>query len=77
MHTIRAKNVAPSISAAEINMAIWFELIPLKDVLELIDNRPPEVELILRILIGFLSLIIPRRKWAHPAVAWDSLSFTG
>jgi len=31
----------------EINMAIWFELIPLEEVLEMIENRPPEVELIL------------------------------
>ena len=31
----------------EINMAIWFELIPLEAVLELIDTRPGGVELIL------------------------------
>jgi cob(I)alamin adenosyltransferase len=31
----------------EINMAIWFELIPLEEVLEMIENRPPEVELVL------------------------------
>lgn len=30
----------------EINMAIWFELIPLEAALELLDQRPPETELI-------------------------------
>ena len=30
----------------EINMALWFELVSLEQVLELIENRPPEVELI-------------------------------
>jgi cob(I)alamin adenosyltransferase len=30
----------------EINMAIWFELIGLEAVLELLDERPPDVELI-------------------------------
>ncbi len=30
----------------EINMAIWFELIPLEKVLELIDQRPAGVELV-------------------------------
>ena len=31
----------------EINMAVWFELITLEEVLELIDTRPEGVELIL------------------------------
>lgn len=30
----------------EINMAIWFELIPLEAALELLDQRPQETELI-------------------------------
>jgi cob(I)alamin adenosyltransferase len=30
----------------EINMAIWFDLIPLETVLALLDERPAEVELI-------------------------------
>jgi len=30
----------------EINMAVWFELISLEDALDLIDKRPPHVELI-------------------------------
>ena len=30
----------------EINMAVWFELIPLEEVLQLIDDRPRGVELI-------------------------------
>lgn len=31
----------------EINMAIWFELIPVADVLQLIESRSPRTELIL------------------------------
>lgn len=30
----------------EINMALWFELISLEEVLELVDLRPPQVELV-------------------------------
>lgn len=30
----------------EINMALWFELISLEEVLELIRKRPPQVELV-------------------------------
>jgi cob(I)alamin adenosyltransferase len=31
----------------EVNMAVWFELIALEAVLELLEARPPEVELVL------------------------------
>jgi cob(I)alamin adenosyltransferase len=31
----------------EINMAIWFGLIALEDVLDLIDHKPPQIELVL------------------------------
>jgi cob(I)alamin adenosyltransferase len=31
----------------EINVALWFELVPITDVLELLDRRPEDVELVL------------------------------
>ena len=31
----------------EVNVAIWFGVLPLSDVLALLDERPPQVELIL------------------------------
>ena len=56
----------------EVNVAVYFKLIPLDDVIELIEEKPPEVELILTgryaegAVIERADLVTEMMKVKHP-----------
>jgi cob(I)alamin adenosyltransferase len=56
----------------EVNVAVYFKLIPLDDVIRLIDEKPPRVELILTgryaedTIIERADLVTEMRKVKHP-----------